>query len=162
LGIVTEVKPLHPENAHTPIEVTLEGIVTEVKAEQSSNAPSPIEVTLSGIVTEVKPLHPENAFFPIEVTGRPLNVEGITRLPEMSPVAERSHCVIATPPAFLGACITHSTITLITTMPIPRRLFLFIAFSLLKYVSHAKPRMIYYNVQIVSIFYIFSVENAIF
>ena len=30
-GIVIEVKPVQPENARIPMEVTLEGIVTEVK-----------------------------------------------------------------------------------------------------------------------------------
>ena len=31
LGMVTEVKPLQPQNAEFPIEVTLFGMVTEVK-----------------------------------------------------------------------------------------------------------------------------------
>ena len=47
------VKPLQPENALYPMEVTLFGIVTEVKPLQSSNAEPPIEVTLFGMVTEV-------------------------------------------------------------------------------------------------------------
>jgi hypothetical protein len=49
---------LHPENAPSPMLVTLSGIVTLVKPLHPSNAPSPMLVTLSGIVTLVKPLHP--------------------------------------------------------------------------------------------------------
>ena len=53
---VTEVKPVQPEKAPSPILVTPSGIVTEVKPSQPLKAPSPILVTPSGIVTEVKPL----------------------------------------------------------------------------------------------------------
>ena len=38
------------------MDVTLLGIVTEVKPLQSQKAHSPISVTLLGMVTEVKPL----------------------------------------------------------------------------------------------------------
>jgi hypothetical protein len=54
------VNPLHPENAHLEISVTLSGIVTLVKPAQLPNAYSPMEVTLLGIVTLVNPLHPWN------------------------------------------------------------------------------------------------------
>ena len=47
------VKPLQPENALFPMEVTLFGRVTEVKPLQPENASSPMEVTLLGIVIEV-------------------------------------------------------------------------------------------------------------
>ena len=49
------VNPL-PENASSPIDVTLFGIVIEVKPLQSENAEEPIDVTLLGIVIEVNPL----------------------------------------------------------------------------------------------------------
>ena len=35
LGIVTEVRPEQPENAHTPMLVTELGMVAEVRPEQS-------------------------------------------------------------------------------------------------------------------------------
>ena len=66
-GIVTVVKPVHPENAEDPTLVTLEGIVIEVKTLQYANAYLSMLVTLSGIVTEVKPLQPENAYSPMLV-----------------------------------------------------------------------------------------------
>ena len=47
------VKPLQPQNAKYPMEVTLFGIVTEVKPLQPQNADFPIEVTLLGMLTEV-------------------------------------------------------------------------------------------------------------
>ena len=56
LGIVTEVKPVHPENAAPPMLVTLLGILTEVKPLQLANACTPMLVTLLRMVTEVKPL----------------------------------------------------------------------------------------------------------
>ena len=97
-GIVTEVKPVQPSNADSPIAVTsspktnsvtwspniclrfesfvyvFEAMalllsVTFVKLVQPLNALVPIEVMLLGIVTAVKPVHPLNAFFPIEVTA---------------------------------------------------------------------------------------------
>ena len=40
--------------------VTLDGIVTDVNPLQPSNARSPMFVTLEGIVTEVKPLQQQN------------------------------------------------------------------------------------------------------
>ncbi len=47
------VKPLQPQNAQRPMEVTLFGMVTEVKLLQPLNALSPMEVTLFGMVIEV-------------------------------------------------------------------------------------------------------------
>ena len=47
------IKPVQPENAPSPMEVTLFGMVTEVKPLQPLNAPPPMEVTLFGMVTEV-------------------------------------------------------------------------------------------------------------
>jgi hypothetical protein len=60
--MVTDVKPLQPENAFSPIEVTLDGMVTDVKPLQPSNASSPIEVTPDGMVTDVKPLERSNIY----------------------------------------------------------------------------------------------------
>ena len=51
--MVTEVKPLQPLNAQSPIEVTPVGMVTEVKPLQPLNAEFPIDVTPVGMVTEV-------------------------------------------------------------------------------------------------------------
>ena len=68
MGISTEVKPLQPEKAPAPIEVTEVGISTEVKPLQSEKALCPIDVTELGISTEVKPLQFANAYSPIEVT----------------------------------------------------------------------------------------------
>ena len=48
-----------PENALSPIEVTLSGIVTLVNDEHPLNPP--IEVTPSGITTLVSDEHPSNA-----------------------------------------------------------------------------------------------------
>ena len=69
------VKPLQPEKADLPIEVTLEGRVRLAKLLQPLKADSPIEVTLEGRVRLVKPLQPEKAKLPIEET-----LEGRVRL----------------------------------------------------------------------------------
>lgn len=68
LGIVMEVKPEQPEKAEPPILLTLLGIVTEVRPEQRENADCPMLVTLLGIVTEVRPEQPEKAELPMLVT----------------------------------------------------------------------------------------------
>ena len=52
-GMVTEVKPLQPENALHPMEETPLGMVTDVKPLQLENAPPPMEVTPVGMVIEV-------------------------------------------------------------------------------------------------------------
>lgn len=44
-GIVTDVRPLQPQNARAPIYVTLSGIVREVRLAQSKNTKSPIDDT---------------------------------------------------------------------------------------------------------------------
>ena len=61
------VKELQPENALSPILVTLFEIVMFVKELQPSNALSPILVTLSGITILSNELQPENAELPILV-----------------------------------------------------------------------------------------------
>ena len=43
--MVTEVRPVQPLKASSPIEVTEVGMVTEVRPVQSLKANSPIEVT---------------------------------------------------------------------------------------------------------------------
>ena len=53
LGMVTEVKLVHPKNAFSPIFFTLSGITTLVNDEQPAKAPLPMLVTLLGIVKEV-------------------------------------------------------------------------------------------------------------
>ena len=55
-GMVTDVKPLHPWKAYSPIDVTLSGMVTDVKLLQPRKASYPIDMTLSGMVTDIKPL----------------------------------------------------------------------------------------------------------
>ena len=45
-SMVTEVRPLQPEKAKEPIDVTLPGIVTEVRPLQPRKAEEPIFVTL--------------------------------------------------------------------------------------------------------------------
>ena len=44
-----------------PIFVTPSGMMTEVRPVQPENAELPMLVTLSGIVTDVSPVQPENA-----------------------------------------------------------------------------------------------------
>ena len=51
-GIVTDVRPLQPENAEAPMLVTLEGIVNDVRPLQFQNATLLINLTPSGIFTE--------------------------------------------------------------------------------------------------------------
>ena len=58
--------------------VILLEIVMLVSELQPENAPTPILVTLSGIVMLVSDLQPENAPLPILVTGKPLYSEAIT------------------------------------------------------------------------------------
>jgi hypothetical protein len=71
------VRALQPENASSPMEVTLEGILMLVSAEQDSNAYSPMEVTLEGMLTLVSALQFKNAPSPIEVTPRGIVAETI-------------------------------------------------------------------------------------
>ena len=68
---ITEVKPVQPEKADSPILVTDSPIVTEVKPVQPSKAQSPILVTDAGIATEVKPLNPEHKYSVIFSTLSP-------------------------------------------------------------------------------------------
>ena len=70
LSIITEVKPMHSENA-APISVTLFGIVISVKPVQPANALEPMDVTLFGIVISVKPVQLWNALSPMDVTPLP-------------------------------------------------------------------------------------------
>ena len=56
----TVVKPVQPENAEFPIEVTELGIVTSVKPVQSENASLIIVVTLSPILSVFKFLQLRN------------------------------------------------------------------------------------------------------
>ena len=65
---VTEVRPVQPEKAVLPIEVTELGMVTEVRPVQFLKAEPPISVTELGMVTEVRPVQYEKALLPIEVT----------------------------------------------------------------------------------------------
>ena len=88
LPMDTEVSPVQPEKAQSPMVVTLFGMVTtdnfvqlaktpcwmsfrpfemviDVSPVQPSNADSPMEVILLGIVTTVKSEQPEKAFVPI-------------------------------------------------------------------------------------------------
>ena len=51
LPIVTEVRPMQPEKADSPMVVTLLPIVTEVRPMQPLKAAPPIVVTLLGIMT---------------------------------------------------------------------------------------------------------------
>ena len=54
--MVTLVKPVQPENARLPIEVTELGMVTLVKPLQPENARLSIEVTELGIIVFLHPL----------------------------------------------------------------------------------------------------------
>ena len=68
----------HPENASSPIDVTLSGIFILVSPLQPENAYQPIDVTLSGIVILVSPLQLWKALPPIPVTSLPLYADFIT------------------------------------------------------------------------------------
>ena len=61
--------------------VTLSGIVTDVRPLQPENAEAPISITLSGITTDVRPLH-LNALSPMLVTFKPLMDSGIATAPK--------------------------------------------------------------------------------
>jgi len=49
------VKPVQPENAPSPIPVTLDGRAIDVRPVQPENAEFPIPVTLDGRATDVRP-----------------------------------------------------------------------------------------------------------
>ena len=68
---MTEVRPLHPSKANSPILVTEFGMVIDVKPEQPEKAPSPILVTEFGIVTDVKPLQSSKTLFSIIAAASP-------------------------------------------------------------------------------------------
>ena len=67
-GMVTEVRPVQPENALLPMVVTLLGMVTEVRPVQPLKAEFPMLVTEFGMVTEVRHLKPLKASSPMLVT----------------------------------------------------------------------------------------------
>ena len=67
MGIVTDVRPLQPLKALSPMLVTELGIVTEVRP-QYMKACVPMLVTELGMVTKVRPLQPEKAYSPMLVT----------------------------------------------------------------------------------------------
>ena len=76
--------PDNPENG--PLFLKLEHLVafqfTELRPLHPLNAPSPIEVMELGIVTEVMPLQPENALWPMEVTelGMVVFLQPVTKM----------------------------------------------------------------------------------
>ena len=51
-----EVRPLHCENAQSPMLVTLLGMVTEVRPLQPENAELPMLVTLLGMIVFLHPV----------------------------------------------------------------------------------------------------------
>ena len=59
LGIVTEVRPMHPKKALPPMPVTFSGIVIVVKEMHLSKAQAPMVVTLLGMITELSLLQHE-------------------------------------------------------------------------------------------------------
>ena len=58
LSEVTDAKPLQPENADPPMDVTLLGMVNDTKLLQPENAELPMDVTLLGISMDVRPEQP--------------------------------------------------------------------------------------------------------
>ena len=76
--MVTLVKPLQPQNAPLPIEVTELGMVTLVKPMQKKNASSPIEVTELGIIVFLHPLI--NVFVAVSIMALQFSRESYTEL----------------------------------------------------------------------------------
>ena len=82
LPIVTDVKPLQPSNAESPIEVTELGIIVFLHPNISvlvADSTIALQLFLESYTVfplsttmVVKPLQPENASFPIEVTELPI------------------------------------------------------------------------------------------
>ena len=62
---VMEDKAVHPENAETPIVLTLAGMLMAVKLVQLLNADSPIDVNASGSSSDIRPLQEANAELPM-------------------------------------------------------------------------------------------------
>ncbi len=61
MSTIIDIRRMQPENAESPIVVTLLGMVTEVK-EQPKKAKYPMFFTLSGMLTEVKFKQSRNAY----------------------------------------------------------------------------------------------------
>ena len=59
-GSVKVCKPLQPQKALSPMDVTELGMVTEVRPLQPAKARYPMDVTELGMVTEVRPLQYRN------------------------------------------------------------------------------------------------------
>jgi hypothetical protein len=78
--MVMELRLLHPENASSPIAVTLVGMVMELRLLHPENALPPIAVTLVGMVMELRLLHPSNTLSPMAVTGMPPITAGIVTI----------------------------------------------------------------------------------
>ena len=74
-GIVTDVRPLQPENAWTPMFVTESGIVTDVRPLQLEKAWAPMLVTVSGITqVPIAPAGHAIIFFSFLLTSTPLTI----------------------------------------------------------------------------------------
>ena len=67
-GRVMLLKPVQPENANSPIEVTLSGMEICVSPLQFENALVGTVVIPPGMTKEVRPLQLEKACSPMEVT----------------------------------------------------------------------------------------------
>lgn len=67
MGIETEVRDSHWQNADSPKEVKVLGRVTEAKDRQLKKALLSMEVTPSGIIIEANDLQSQKALLPIEV-----------------------------------------------------------------------------------------------
>ena len=81
LGIVTDVRLLHPLKAHLPMEVTELGMATEVRLLQPRKDSLPMEVTELGMVTEVRPVHSKKALPPMLVTDLGISIDVIFTQP---------------------------------------------------------------------------------
>ena len=68
LGIVMEVRPVHPAKELLPMLVTELGMVMEVRLVQLQKAQLPMLVTELGMDMEVSPLQKEKASLPMLVT----------------------------------------------------------------------------------------------
>lgn len=71
-SIFTSVRPLQPEKAPQPMDVTLLGMVTDVRPKQPLKAESPMIVTLLPMVNSISPLQFKKAYLPMDVMLLPI------------------------------------------------------------------------------------------
>ena len=86
--MVMDVKPVQPEKARNPIDVTELGMVRDVKPAQPENAQSPIDVTELGMIVVLHPV--TNSLVEVFTIALQDSLESYTGLPSSTTIDVKS------------------------------------------------------------------------